>query len=329
LSFSDAFLTSLVADGVDAATIVRAIIADRAAAKARRAAAKAARESAREVGQESGFASGVESGVESGFATIAPGHFAAADPVASVPAATGGVDKHRARRALLLATGLAPLARQVGARLVEHCNLETGLCCPALTTIARDLGLFGRDPLRSVRRAVAQLEAAGVLRRVLHGAGRSNRFIISWDVLARLDGEVTAATRRGATIVANPDSQAAHRTIRSANPDSGVRQNIEIKQSPSVPQERVVRARPRRTPDRRQGSLLFPIKGGADRAAAAEGQAEKRVWEAMHRTFGASETALALVLGLDGAVFDTAHREERDRPGAGIGVIERALKAAG
>lgn len=326
MSFSDAFLLSLVADGVDAATIVRAILADREAARARRAAAKAARES------------GFRSGIESGFATIQPVPARPSDAPAAAPAATGGVDKHRARRALLLAAGLAPLARQVGARLVEHCNIETGLCFPSLVTIARDLGLSGVDPVRSVRRAVAQLEAAGVIRRVLHGAGRSNRYLIAWDVLARLDGAGVAGAGRDAAIVAKPDSQAANRTIESAKPDNRVRQNIGIKQPPSVPEVRVVRARPSqpagarqkdRAADRRQGWLPLPITGGADRAAVAEGQAEKRVWQSLQRAFGGSETALALVLGLDGAVFDEAHREERDRPGAGLGVIERALKAAG
>lgn len=331
MSFSDAELVALVGAGVTAAQLVAAIIAGREDARARRAARKAAKmnEADSIVVRDALDARHPDSG-RVRVAVPSPGQVAVVASEISV----GGPVKDRARRAAMLTTALRPGARRVLGQLIEHHNLRTGRCDPSVGRMAGLVGLSAR----SVRRAIAQLEAAGLVARLIHGGQRhANAYRLDFDAMARLG--LVGGTRQVVPAKMNDaDSGTVTRTRESADPDSRVRQNLPRNLKPSEHQEKPVRARPNqpagarqkdRAPDRRQGWLPLPIPGGADRASVADGQAEKRVWQAMQGRWGRSETALALVLGLDAAVFEGAHAAERDRPGAGIGVIERALKVAG
>jgi hypothetical protein len=62
-------------------------------------------------------------------------------------------------KALLAVTSLGAVDKLVLTRLAYYVNLKTGRCNPATETLARDIGTHER----SVRRKLAQLEAAGWL----------------------------------------------------------------------------------------------------------------------------------------------------------------------
>lgn len=288
MSFSDAELVALVDAGVTAAQLVAAIIAGREANRAKRAARLAGKMNEAD-------------SVRVADPDTSPGRAVTAAP----PVSVGGPVKDRARRAAMLSSALRPAARRVLGQLIEHHNLRTGRCDPSVGRIAGILGLSDR----SVRRALAQLEAGGLVARVIHGGQRhANAYRLDFAAMDRMGLGGGAATR----------------TLESADPDSGVRQNLPRNLKPSGREERPQRAK---LPDRRQGFLPLPIPGG--RANVAAGQAEARVWRDIRHRWGDSETALSVVIGLDQAVFSEAHGRERDRPGTGIGVIERALRAVG
>lgn len=120
-----------------------------------------------------------------------------------------------ARKGLLTTRRLAPCARQVGAALVERFNPTTSRCDASVKTLAGDAGY----DLRSARRAIGQLEKAGLISRALQaGRGHTNSYTLQWEALASLAAEVEQAMR----VAPNTDSQ--NRTLRS-KPDGRVRQN--------------------------------------------------------------------------------------------------------
>jgi len=129
--------------------------------------------------------------------------------------AAGGTTKAVGRAALLMMPGLRPAARRIGARLIEHHNLNSGRCDPSVAGMARQEGLSER----SVRRALAQLEAAGLIGRHVHGSGRRNAYRIDWAALQR----GAAAAENGAAPGPIADRT---RTLVSGNPDGRVRQNL-------------------------------------------------------------------------------------------------------
>lgn len=166
--------------------------------------------------------------------------------------AAGGTPKAVARAALLMMPGLRPAARRVGARLIEHYNLATGRCDPSVVGIAAAEGLSER----STRRALAELQAMGLIQRAVHGAGRRNAFAIAWGALR----SQAAAAENGAR--ANPDSPRT-RTQESGNPDTRVRLNLRRNTN------RISGGGTRR-PDPKQRELMLPLPG-TDRFADGTG----------------------------------------------------------
>ena len=133
----------------------------------------------------------------------------------------GGGDgrKTRARKGLLTTRRLRPCARQIGAALVERFNLTTGRCDAGVQKLADDAGY----DLRSARRAIAQLEAAGLFTRAVQaGRGHANSYTPHWPALEDLAAEVEHATGVRAGLTTKPDSQ--NRTL-GRKPDGRVRQN--------------------------------------------------------------------------------------------------------
>lgn len=174
---------------------------------------------------------------------------------ASMGAATaaGGTPKAVARAALLMMPGLRPAARRVGARLIEHYNLATGRCDPSVVGIAAAEGLSER----STRRALAELQAMGLIQRVVHGAGRRNAFAIAWGALR----SQAVAAENGAR--ANPDSPRT-RTLESGNPDTRVRLNLRRNTN------RISGGGTRR-PDPKQRELMLPLPGTTQTDRFADG----------------------------------------------------------
>jgi len=128
--------------------------------------------------------------------------------------------KTTARKGLLTTRRLRPCARQVGAALIERFNLKTGRCDAAVQTLADDAGY----DQRSARRALAQLEAAGLFTRAVQaGRGHTNGYVPHWPALEALAVEVERSigvARPGGA--AKPDSE--NRTLQ-LKPDGRVRQN--------------------------------------------------------------------------------------------------------
>jgi DNA-binding MarR family transcriptional regulator len=216
--------------------------------------------------------------------------------------------KSAARAGALAHSGLRPAARRVLARLIEHLNLETGRCDPGITRLAADLGL---DP-RSVRRAVDQLVAAGLVVRHLHrGRGHTNAYALDLEALSA----IAAAAAPGG---AKEDSE-QKRTLESAKPDRRVLQNRRNKQDLQVPRAR---------PDPNQPQLYLPIVNSrpvVDKGNADFGHAASRVWRDARAHLKGESLAQAIVrigeLGLE----DRAIAAEMRQTGSGIFVLLTAL----
>lgn len=293
MTFRTAFIVALRAVGVPDGLVLDALLAAEAAERARRAAARAAKLNDPDSKRPT----------ESGFAL----------PAATIPApvSVGGPLKDRARRGLMLASGIKPAAQAVGAALIERSNLTTGRCDPSIGRLAQDTGLSER----SVRRAVGQLEARGMLVRVVHGGQRhANAYRLDWAALAGVPGKMNEADS-GAT-----------RTLVSADPASRVRQNIQRNIKPPVGEERSKRAAP---PDRRQGWLPLPIPG---RAAVAASSAEGRVWsdvQAHFRPQGAKVLEAATLRLMEGGLGERAIEAEQSKRGDGLRMVLNVLREAG
>lgn len=201
--------------------------------------------------------------LESGFMDLKPDSLSPrSEPTAGLPAVK------RAALAGLEHCGLRPAARLVAARLVEHFNLDTGRCDPAVGTLAAASGL---DP-RSVRRAIVELETARLVARDIHrGRNYSNAYRPNLHAMAQLSdniGQLDSGEK--------PDGKTG---LESAKTDS-------LTYLP-VPAESVARARAKPPPRPRQFDpsrqhemrLLSPVPG---RAAIAEVSAIDRLRSALN-----------------------------------------------
>jgi len=295
MSFREAFILSLRAVGVPDGLVLDALLAAEASERARRAAARAAKMN------EADSRRAAESGSQS------PGQGIVASPGAPV--------KGLARRGVMRALALTPAARAVSAFLIDAYNLDSGRCDWPVAEIARSCGLVGR----SVRRAVAELEGAGLVRRVVHGGKRhTNAYRLEFAAMASLAPDLAARKMN------DPDSGAA---ATRTHPDKNVRQNkIEIHTSSSA--ERPA-SRAARQPDRRQGSFLLPIPG---KAAVAENAAQSRLWSDLHRHFkphGPKALEAATLRLMDGGLAEKATAAEQSKRGDGLRVVLDVLREAG
>jgi DNA-binding transcriptional ArsR family regulator len=314
MTISLAVIDALVEAGCTAAQLAAAIRAD-VEDRARRRAARAALRSATVPAANMN-----EPATES--ASPAP-IMNEADSVAAPSAvAAGGVDRRKAeaRRALLMANGLRPAARLVGAALVECFNLGTGRCDPALGYLSDNTGLS----VRSVRRAIGQLIDAGLVSRAVHGGWRhANAYQPDWVRLTALASE-TGNVRK-----MNEADSVPTRTLVAADPDRRVRQNHIRKQdseSEAGSRARAMRHAARR-PDPRQPQMLLPIV--SNRAKETFGAASTRLWADIRKAFGgkgkvAFVEASMRIVDTEG-LYDAAVEAEQRRWGDGIGVVLKRL----
>jgi hypothetical protein len=88
--------------------------------------------------------------------------------------------------AITLLPKVSPTARKVLAVLCWHAHKRTGRCDPSYDVIAEELAM----PRRNVMRAIAELEAASLLRverrRVAKDRNTSNAYHPNWDRLLRV-----------------------------------------------------------------------------------------------------------------------------------------------
>ncbi len=239
-----------------------------------------------------------------------------ADTEPDKPATAGERPVAMARKALGLVAGLSVAARRVGSALLDHFNRTTGRCDPGEGRLARILGVSER----TVRRAIRELEASGLVAVTLHG-GRAHCNAYRPD-LGRLMAitEAWDAGMRGA-------GQPANRPVSAGQPDRLVRQtHVRNPDSPSVVVESQ-RARPLRRPrDPRQREMLLPLAGGA--LEAAQDAAHRRLYDSAHsHLLGVvGREAFPSVMGaIPQDAWDSATRAEAQRRGTGLAVLLHGL----
>lgn len=278
----------------------------------------------------------------SGVRFTSPVPEAATETPAAVAQGEGRTGKGPARTALLMMAGLKPAARLVGAWLVDRCNLQTGRCDPSQGRLAADTGLSER----SVRRAIAELIAAGLVRSVVHGSyGHRNAYVIEWAALAaaseagqsgRAPERSAWAGAKGRTAILNePDSNRSplpNRTLVASEADRGVRQTLRRKPDPESgdgghPAAAVGLGQSKHSPDRRQGSLLLPLPGGRTKAETAFGAAGSRLWQAVSGHLKAQPPPYVDAFGslVGDREVEAATLAELRARGSGLGTLLRLI----
>lgn len=216
--------------------------------------------------------------------------------------------KDIARAALAVAPGLTKSARRVGAVIVDAYNIEHGRGWAHIGAIAGRLGISDK----SVQRAFRALDAAGLIRCVVHGGpAHANAFEPQWDRFAA----VVRADGWRPRQMNEPDISAPTRTILSAEPVKTVPQNRISKQNLPAPRAK--------RPDPRQPQMLLPMPGG--RQALAASKARQRliadIGDVAEREPGFN------VSPLSDADWSAADQAEARREGDGIGVVRQRLAA--
>lgn len=237
---------------------------------------------------------------------------------AGAATAGSGSTKGTARAALLMRHGLTPAARKVGGHIIESFNLSTGRCFPSIETLRQASGLNSE---RSVRRALAELDAAGLVARRIHGAGRANSYQPNWPALR---AAATAAGNSAAEPNMNNPDSAPTRTLSSAIPDERVRQNLRskpIRESGGGGRHRA------RGPDPRQREFLYPMPPAA-KADAAYGAASTRLWQAISTHLKAQDAAYRdRFIRISEHFLETATLAEMRHRGTGLLVLLKDIDA--
>ncbi|GGF38398.1 hypothetical protein GCM10011321_31650 [Youhaiella tibetensis] len=222
----------------------------------------------------------------------------------AAPAVRSTIDKHAARRGVNAAPGLSPSARRVAHQLIDHFNRETGRCDPSHGRLA---GLCGLSE-RSVRRAVAELDATGLIERRRHG-GRyhANAYAPDWGRLVALDngrlpGSVTPVTQR--PVLATEQARIVRQThIENLDSRSGY-----------------VAPRRARRPNPAQREMLLPVPS----SSAAREAAHRRLWDATNahlRRLGSSDAYAKALAALTEQDWDRGTDAELRRQGSGLAVL--------
>lgn len=144
-------------------------------------------------------------------------------------------------RKALTASGLSGVAMAVGSVLIEHYNLKTGRCDPAIAGVAAK----ANTSKRNAQRAVNDLVAAGLFTVAVNGGhAHANAYFPVWPRMV----ELAAQMDQGATNLARGDDRSVVQNQRT-KPDSD-----------SLP----VKAPRGRKPDNVPGqrSMLLPMDGG-------------------------------------------------------------------
>jgi len=319
----DAVLDQMLLDGCTAVQIVNALKADRAEARARREAARARRAGAAvvQLGQ-------VESGlrIPVGLDLAGSGSASRDAPSPVAPASADGLAHPRvklavARKAIPLCR-LTPNAQAVFAALLDFCNVETLRCYPGIGHIARKLGRHEqKDPSRHIRRGIAELVKAGLLKVAAHaGLRHSNAYFPQWDRLAA----IVAAFEAGEGV------KPSDVRVQSDSPDRIVLQN-QKKNLPSVGR-RVQRAK---QPDRAQRELMLPVVLQGGRATDAPSvpagmpreQAGLRVMQAISRHVAGKGQGFAQQVreAIGPQLLEQAIAAEARARGSGFPIVLEAL----
>jgi hypothetical protein len=118
-------------------------------------------------------------------------------------------------KALLAVTSLGAVDKLVLTRLAYYVNLKTGRCNPATETLARDIGTHER----SVRRKLAQLEAAGWLNADRTRGRVSNQYALTIPASVDFNPGILAQVNPGYLAQVQPGQKCPPTRVKvSANP---------------------------------------------------------------------------------------------------------------
>lgn len=220
--------------------------------------------------------------------------------------------KAKARKGLLTTRRLRPCARQVGAVLVERYNLKSGRCDASVQRLADDAGY----DIRSARRAIGQLERAGLFTRApAVGRGHTNGYVPQWPALEALATEVEQATGVAADRGGKADSE--NRTP-GGKPDGRVRQNRKSLTTTSIGASGQLGLR-----------IFSPIEGDGAALKAKQHKALVAAEMALRGKYARDSRLGVLVAGfhaLDGADQGLIAEAEIAERGGGLRTFERMLR---
>jgi hypothetical protein len=238
-------------------------------------------------------------------------------------------------KAIGLAPGLTKSDRMVACALVDHFNRNTGQCDPSLSTLSALTGFVER----TIIRAIARLEACGLIRRVRHGGHfYRNLYEPQWTRFREILAEWDKRRRTRAEARRNKLSPSARHSSQECG-DNGVTQTCS-----SIPvEETTVRdadpnkiAEPNTAHGRKElGSEgTFKSTRGNQRPFAAVRISSQEVvrvkaqsrWDSdLLQRFGGTPTYASIIERIDESLTAAATDAELQRPGGGLEYIVARL----
>lgn len=131
-----------------------------------------------------------------------------------------GLDKQHCMLMLATDSSLNGVAKAAGCVLLDHYNLETGLCFPSIELIAAESNCAER----SVRRALSDLKKAGWIDWIRYGGrGHTNLYSINWQHYEAAKNEYAARQQSYRRLFRHPGNPDQPVRVDDTNPDEPVR----------------------------------------------------------------------------------------------------------
>jgi hypothetical protein len=234
-------------------------------------------------------------------------------------------DKAKAAEALIRHPELSPSARRLGLELLNLADKRTGTCWPSEARLALALDC---DP-RSIRRAKAELKAAGLLSWVCRGQHKTPVYRLAWDVLKALAATIKAKVRAAFTpaplTTSEPSPAAVSPSVITAapvppNPTRWARDPGRTFLSTNLTQIRNIKGA--------LEGIGGPPAANSRRQVLTDQQlntrASTRLWEALRQRL-APQHLQVLIGHVTEATEAQAVKAERYQPGTGLAVLCRLV----
>jgi DNA-binding transcriptional ArsR family regulator len=230
------------------------------------------------------------------------------------------IDSLLAIKIIGLMPDLRPSDRRVAILIIEHYNRTDERCDPGIHRLSALLRLS----TRTVMRALARLEKAGLIKRIRHGGySHRNRYIPNWPRFAELrvawnEQFKLAANARAANL------SPSKRHTRHVACDSDVTQTYKANQHKQTLKDSRGSNRSLSPPTRvGRPPATAPV---ASKQAAATA-AERRLSDDLHQQFASMPMTYGeIIQAIDADMLAAATEAEMKRRGGGVDHIIRALK---
>src|SRR5947209_315710 len=230
------------------------------------------------------------------------------------------IDTLLALKVVSYTPGLTTNARAVGALLIDRYNRKTGQCDPGLDSIATHLAVN----VRTVMRAVRQLETVGLLRKLRHGGhGNRNQYEPNWQRFREIETEWRGRLR-SRRLSARPELSRSTGQDCHLQGDKTVTQtypvNLQTVKLYSAGQQNEERGRV-------QSSTRAMIAISPRSRNAADAEAERRWTSTLHESFASKPLTYGdIIAAITSEIQIAATSAELKRRGAGFAYILRRLK---